>query len=43
MLMKSKVYQGEMFEFFYLHEADRKYILLNFLYSFLKSEENQPY
>ena len=42
-LMKSHLYQGEMFEFFYLHEADRKFILLNFLYSFLKSEENKMF
>ena len=28
---------------FYLHEADRKFILLNFLYAFLKNEENKMF
>ena len=42
-LMKSTLQEGEMFEYFYTHEADRKYILFNFLYSFLKDSNNKMF
>lgn len=42
-LMKSSPSYGDMFEYFYTHEADRKFILLNFVYSFLKDPNNRMF